>query len=182
MATYSVAEEAGTLEVKLVAQTGAGAATPDASASVSFSTMELDPLEAVVDRDYLAVNTTNGTPTLDLSTGNATRSSSYTSISSDNLAPKFSYTITRVDQDQAGIMMPAGFTDSDVGHLRPDRDDPVYGDVRYPCGGGHRRRDSAPAFPPCERGWYDSGEQEPGLRVGLGNGAADLRVRGAVGR
>ena len=60
--------------------------------------MELDPLEAVVDRDYLAVNTTNGTPTLDLSTGNATRSSSYTSISSDNLVPKFSYTVTRIGE------------------------------------------------------------------------------------
>ena len=56
MASYSVAEEAGSLTVKLVAQTGAGAVTPDASAFVSVSTRQLNPPEAAVNLDYVAFN------------------------------------------------------------------------------------------------------------------------------
>ena len=56
MASYSVAEEAGSLAVKVVARTGSGAATPDASAFVSFSTTELDPLEARITQDYEPVS------------------------------------------------------------------------------------------------------------------------------
>ena len=58
MASYSVAEEAGTLEVKLVALTGAGALTPDTDATSSFYTVELDPLEAQIVHDYESVSAT----------------------------------------------------------------------------------------------------------------------------
>ena len=226
MASYSVAEEADTLEVKLVARTGSGAATPDASAFVSFSTTELDPLEARITQDYepvsqivifapsdfsvdgsvlivdnaideqverfsvlldiqpglprkyhnfvdtngaacqdtlcptlvtiidtdpvsaditgieitstpasgsfyetgeaitvavtydqtVAVNTTSGTPTLDLEIEVA-QAASYTSISSDNLALTFSYTVAGDDQDQNGIVIPAGSIDLNGGAI-----------------------------------------------------------------
>ena len=227
MASYSVAEEAGSLEVKLVARTGAGALTPDTDATISFYTAELDPLEAQIVQDYesvsttvifapsdfaadgsvfkaektasitivdntideqaerfavllditpgllrkydnfvdtngascedprcptlvtiidtdpasaditgieitsaptngisylegeaiavsltydqaVAVDTTSGTPTLDLEIGPMTRAASYTSISSDNLTLTFSYTIAGDDQDQNGVVIPAG--------------------------------------------------------------------------
>ena len=58
MASYSVAEEAGPLAVKLVARTGAGALAPDADFFISFSTAELDPLEARIVHDYGSVSTT----------------------------------------------------------------------------------------------------------------------------
>ena len=58
MASYSVAEEAGPLAVKLVARTGAGALAPDADVFISFSTAELDPLEARIVHDYGSVSTT----------------------------------------------------------------------------------------------------------------------------
>ena len=58
MASYSVAEEAGTLEVKLVALTSAGALTPDTDATSSFYTVELDPLEAQIVHDYESVSAT----------------------------------------------------------------------------------------------------------------------------
>ena len=227
MASYSIAEEAGSLAVKLVARTGAGALTPDTDLVISFFTAELDPLEARIVQDYesvsatvtfapsdftadgsvfraektvsvtivdntideqaerfalllditpgtlrkhdnfvdtngascqdslcpslvtiidtdpasaditgieiasrpangvsylegeaitvavtydqaVAVNTTSGTPTLDLEIGPMTRAASYTSISSDNLALTFSYTVAGDDQDQNGIVIPAG--------------------------------------------------------------------------
>ena len=227
MTSYSVAEEAGPLAVKLVARTGAGALAPDADVFISFSTAELDPLEARIVHDYgsvsttvlfapsdfsadgsvfkaeqtvdvtivddtideqaerfalllditpglareyanfvdtngascqntllcpalvtiidtdpasaditgieitsrpangvsylegeaiavavtydeaVAVTTTSGTPTLDLEIDVA-QAASYTSISSDNLALTFSYTVTGADQDQNGIAIPAG--------------------------------------------------------------------------
>ena len=58
MASYSIAEEAGPLAVKLVARTGAGALAPDADFFISFSTAELDPLEARIVHDYGSVSTT----------------------------------------------------------------------------------------------------------------------------
>ena len=235
MASYSVAEEAGSLEVKLVARTGAGALTPDADVVISFSTTELDPLEARIVHDYesvsdtvtfapsdfsvdgsvfkaeqtvsitivddeideqaerfglllditsgllreyqnfvdtngaacqdtlcpalvtiidadlasaditgieitsrpasasfyetgeaitvavtydeaVAVTTTSGTPTLDLEIEVA-QAASYTSISSDNLALTFSYTVAGDDQDQNGIVIPAGSIDLNGGAI-----------------------------------------------------------------
>ena len=226
MASYSIAEEAGSLAVKLVARTGAGALAPDADVVISFYTAELDPLEARIVHDYesvsatvtfapsdftadgsvfkaeqtasvtivdntideqaerfalllditpgtlrkhdnfvdtngascedrpcpalvtiidtdpasaditgieitrrpangisylegeaitvavtydqaVAVNTTSGTPTVDLEIDVA-QAASYTSISSDNLALTFSYTVAGDDQDQNGIAIPAG--------------------------------------------------------------------------
>ena len=226
MASYSIAEEAGSLAVKLVARTGAGALAPDADVDISFYTAELDPLEARIVQDYesvsvtvtfapsdfsadgsvfkaeqtasvvivndeideqsegfavllditpglareydnfvdtngaacpdplcpalvtiidtdpasaditgieitsrpangisylageaiavavtydeaVAVTTTSGTPTLDLEIDVA-QAASYTSISSDNLVLTFSYTIAGDDQDQNGIVIPAG--------------------------------------------------------------------------
>ena len=226
MASYSIAEEAGSLAVKLVARTGAGALAPDADVVISFYTAELDPLEARIVQDYesvsetvtfapsdfsadgsvfkaektasvvivndeideqsegfavllditpglareydnfvdtngaacpdarcptlvtiidtdpasaditgieitsrpangisylegeaitvavtydqaVAVDTTSGTPTLDLEIDVA-QAASYTSISSDNLALTFSYTIAGDDQDQNGIAIPVG--------------------------------------------------------------------------
>ena len=55
----------------------------------------------------VAVNTTSGTPTLDLEIDVA-QAASYTSISSDNMVLTFSYTIAGDDQDQNGIAIPAG--------------------------------------------------------------------------
>ena len=237
MASYSVAEEAGTLEVKLVALTGERALTPDTDATISFYTAELDPLEAQIVHDYesesitvtfapsdfsadgsvfkaektvsvtivdntmdeqderfallldiapglsrehqnfvdtdgascqdtllcpalvtitdtdiasaditgieitsapangisylqgevitvsvtydeaVAVTTTSGTPTLDLEIGPMTRAASYTSISSDNLTLTFSYTVAGDDQDQNGIVIPAGSIDLNGGTI-----------------------------------------------------------------
>ena len=226
MASYSIAEEAGSLAVKLVVRTGAGALAPDADVVISFYTAELDPLEARIVHDYesvsatvtfapsdftadgsvfkaeqtasvtildntideqaerfalllditpgtlrkydnfvdtngascqdtlcptlvtiidtdpasaditgieitsrpangisylegeaitvavtydqaVAVNTTSGTPTVDLEIDVA-QAASYTSLSSDNLALTFSYTVAGDDQDQNGIAIPAG--------------------------------------------------------------------------
>ena len=227
MESYSIAEEAGTLGVKLVARTGAGALAPTTDVFISFSTMELTPLEARIVQDYesisqtvtfapsdfsadgsvfkaeqtvdvtivddtideqaerfalllditpglareydnfvdtngaacpdplcpalvtiidtdpasaditgieitsrpangvsylegeaitvavtydqaVAVTTTSGTPTLDLEIGPMTQGASYTTISSDNLALTFSYTIAGDDQDQNGIEILVG--------------------------------------------------------------------------
>ena len=58
MASYSIAEEAGSLAVKLVARTGAGALAPDADVVISFYTAELDPLEARIVHDYESVSAT----------------------------------------------------------------------------------------------------------------------------
>ena len=58
MASYSIAEEAGSLAVKLVARTGAGALAPDADVVISFYTAELDPLEARIVHDYESVSVT----------------------------------------------------------------------------------------------------------------------------
>ena len=58
MASYSIAEEAGSLAVKLVARTGAGALAPDADVDISFYTAELDPLEARIVQDYESVSVT----------------------------------------------------------------------------------------------------------------------------
>ena len=58
MASYSIAEEAGSLAVKLVARTGAGALAPDADVVISFYTAELDPLEARIVQDYESVSVT----------------------------------------------------------------------------------------------------------------------------
>ena len=235
MASYSVAEEAGSLAVKLVARTGAGALAPDADVVISFYTAELDPLEARIVQDYesvsvtvtfapsdftadgsvfkaeqtasvtivdntideqaerfavlldivpgllreydnfvdtngaacpdplcpalvtiidtdpasaditgieitsrpangisylageaiavavtydeaVAVTTTSGTPTLDLEIDVA-QAASYTSISSDNLVLTFSYTIAGDDQDQNGIVIPAGSIDLSGGTI-----------------------------------------------------------------
>ena len=226
MASYSIAEEAGSLAVKLVARTGAGALAPDMDVIISFFTAELDPQEARIVQDYesvsvtvtfapsdfsadgsvfkaektesvtivdntideqaerfavllditpgllreydnfvdtngaacpdplcpalvtiidtdpasaditgieitsrpangisylegeaitvvvtydqaVAVDTTSGTPTLDVEIDVA-QAASYTSISSDNLALTFSYTVAGVDQDQNGIAILAG--------------------------------------------------------------------------
>ncbi len=226
MASYSIAEEAGSLAVKLVARTGAGALAPDMDVVISFFTMELNPQEARIVQDYesvsitvtfapsdfsadgsvfkaektasvtivdntideqaerfavllditpgllreydnfvdtdgaacpdplcpalvtiidtdpasaditgieitsrpangisylegeaitvavtydqaVAVDTTSGTPTLDLEIDVA-QAASYTSISSDNLALTFSYTVAGDDQDQNGIAILAG--------------------------------------------------------------------------
>ena len=58
MTSYSVAEEAGTLAVKLVARTGAGALAPDADVIIAFYTAELDPLEARIVYDYESISRT----------------------------------------------------------------------------------------------------------------------------
>ena len=235
MASYSIAEEAGSLAVKLVARTGAGALAPDADVDISFYTAELDPLEARIVHDYesvsvtvtfapsdfsadgsvfkaektasvtivddeideqaegfavllditpgllreydnfvdtngaacpdplcpalvtiidtdpasaditgieitsrpangvsylegeaitvavtydqaVAVDTTSGTPTLDLEIDVA-QAASYTSISSDNLALTFSYTVAGDDQDQNGIAILAGSIDINGGAI-----------------------------------------------------------------
>ena len=62
---------------------------------------------AVTYDQAVAVNTTSGTPTLDLEIDVA-QAASYTSISSDNMVLTFSYTIAGDDQDQNGIAIPAG--------------------------------------------------------------------------
>ena len=62
---------------------------------------------AVTYDEAVAVTTTSGTPTLDLEIDVA-QAASYTSISSDNLALTFSYTVAGADQDQNGIAIPAG--------------------------------------------------------------------------
>ena len=56
MASYTIAEEDGSLAVKLVARTGAGAAQPDAGFLVTFSTQELDPPQALSGPDYDTVS------------------------------------------------------------------------------------------------------------------------------
>ena len=58
MTSYSIAEEAGSLAVKLVARTGAGALAPDTDVIISFYTAELDPLEARIGQDYESVSVT----------------------------------------------------------------------------------------------------------------------------
>ena len=58
--------------------------------------------------EAVVVDTTNGTPTLELSIGDATRSAAYSGVSSDNLVLTFSYEIDGTDRDQAGISIPSG--------------------------------------------------------------------------
>ena len=56
MASYTIAEEDGSLAVKLVARTGEGAAQPDAGFQVAFSTRELVPPQAGSGQDYGTVS------------------------------------------------------------------------------------------------------------------------------
>ena len=72
---------------------------------------------AVTYDEAVAVTTTSGTPTLDLEIGDVMRAASYTSISSDNLALTFLYTIAVDDQDQNGIVIPAGSIDLNGGAI-----------------------------------------------------------------
>ena len=194
-----------------------------------ISYLEGEAITVAVTYDQaVAVDTTSGTPTLDVEIDVA-KAASYTSISSDNLALTFSYTVAGDDQDQNGIAIPAGSIGlnggaitrqgtsvaANLAYLRLGRDatqkvntdprvisggvavtssptaktdtygvgedDPVHGDLRWPGGGGHHKRDAGAGVPPGELGRKPS-EQGPGLRVGFGHGGADLRIRGAVGR
>ena len=58
--------------------------------------------------EAVVVDTTNGTPTLELSIGDVTRSAAYSGVSSDNLVLTFSYEVVGTDRDQDGISIPAG--------------------------------------------------------------------------
>ena len=58
--------------------------------------------------EAVVVDTTNGTPTLELSIGDVTRSAAYSGVSSDNLVLTFSYEIDGTDRDQDGIAIPSG--------------------------------------------------------------------------
>ena len=58
LSSYTIAEDGSSLAVKLVARTGAGAVTPDASATLSVSTEQLVPPEAESPLDYGAVSQT----------------------------------------------------------------------------------------------------------------------------
>ena len=58
--------------------------------------------------EAVVVDTTNGTPTLELSIGDVTRSAAYSGVSIDNLVLTFSYEIDGTDRDQAGISIPSG--------------------------------------------------------------------------
>ena len=58
--------------------------------------------------EAVVVDTTSGTPTLDLTIGGVTRSAAYTGVSSDDLVLTFSYEIDGTDRDRDGIAIPAG--------------------------------------------------------------------------
>ena len=58
--------------------------------------------------EAVVVDTTNGTPTLELSIGDVTRSAAYSGVSIDNLVLTFSYEIVGTDRDQDGISIPSG--------------------------------------------------------------------------
>ena len=73
----------------------------------SYSAGETVTVAATFD-EAVEVDTTNGTPTLDIEVGSEMRSAAYTETSADGTTVSFSYTVVGSDHDENGIDVPAG--------------------------------------------------------------------------